>query len=153
MQGTCLLEQTVEIYGVDYLYQIDNARGRSQSGSLVFRVEGWAREDVKGWLMLGVATSLCDLSWWGPSWHGTAQSLETAPLKSILSPTPLCWFYSLHKGLVNCWDLPEWLSFLNWDLEVSGLDTAFVFGWCCSLCSFRAVKPDFLCHTLTLFGM
>lgn len=46
MQGSCLLEQTVEIYGVDYLYQIDNARGRSQSGSLVFRVGGWAREGV-----------------------------------------------------------------------------------------------------------
>lgn len=69
MQGSCLLEQTVEIYGVDYLYQTDNARGRSQGGSLVFRVGGWAREDVKGWLMLVVVSSLYDLSWWGSNQH------------------------------------------------------------------------------------
>lgn len=69
MQGSCLLEQTVEIYGVDYLYQTDKARGRSQSGSLVFRVGWWAREDVKGWLMLVVVSSLYDLSWWGSNQH------------------------------------------------------------------------------------
>lgn len=33
MQGSCLLEQTVEINGVVYLYQTDNARGRSQSAA------------------------------------------------------------------------------------------------------------------------
>lgn len=97
MQGSCLLEQTVEINGVHYLYQTDNARGRSQSGSLVFRVGGWAREDVKGLLMLVVASSLYDLSWWGRNQHQNSQyGTNAIPKSRFLSS--LAWLKNEFMG-------------------------------------------------------